>query len=204
MNLEREQLERVDELKTAPVIGRPYLVPAVPFRSEWLESRTGWSELKTWPWVPVMGPRHEDAEHLNFEWEHYHFDWRFVPRHMLRMSTVSRGRNRFFARVATGSMVHLERLEHRRFVCARRMPIFPRSLAQGWMAALEAAYATHRLRKDCAVCPHRGMRLAGQPTNADGLVICPGHGLRWDLESGRLVPAVQTFGQKPKTKERHP
>ena len=37
-------------------------------------------------------------------------------------------------------------------------------------------------------CYGRGFRLAGLPVQPDGTVVCPGHGLRWHLNTGRLVP----------------
>ena len=38
-------------------------------RAQWCHTRADW---------PVLGPRHEDADHLNFPYQHWHIDGRFV------------------------------------------------------------------------------------------------------------------------------
>ena len=38
-------------------------------RANWCHTRADW---------PVLGPRHEDADHLNFPYLHWHIDGRFV------------------------------------------------------------------------------------------------------------------------------
>jgi hypothetical protein len=83
-------------------------------------------------WVPVLGEKHRDKEHIGFE-------------------------------------------------CKRVMPDFPARPRAIW-ASLEKAYAGCVL-KDGHICPHRGIDL--RPfAKPDGTVICPGHGLRWDLNTG--------------------
>jgi hypothetical protein len=54
-------------------VGSFYEVPCMPVAKQ---ARVYWmpSDL----WVPVLGPKHADAEHLEFPWEHYHIDWRFI------------------------------------------------------------------------------------------------------------------------------
>ena len=68
-----------------------------------------------------------------------------------------------------------------------------------WMANLEAAYADKQIKPNCRVCPHRAFPLSGLPvkeeriTTIDGncttrrFVECPGHGLLWETETGRLL-----------------
>lgn len=58
-------------------VGKKYRVPCV---------------RATWPmgtvmakWWPVMGELHEDNEHLNFPFYHWHIDWRFVPESALEL-----------------------------------------------------------------------------------------------------------------------
>lgn len=57
----------ITDITESPIVGRFYLVPCVRY---WYRGRVAW-----WP---VMGPKHEDAEHLNFTQVHYHLDRRFM------------------------------------------------------------------------------------------------------------------------------
>lgn len=61
-------LQRVDRMTAPPVIGRFYLVPTVRYVYCGIEA--------DWP---VMGPLHDDREHLEFPYFHYHVDARFIP-----------------------------------------------------------------------------------------------------------------------------
>lgn len=45
------------------------------------------------------------------------------------------------------------------------------------------AYTGVRMRN--MICPHRGINLRGQPVEL-GRVTCPGHGLQFDVETGKL------------------
>ena len=44
-------------------------------RANWCHTRADW---------PVLGPRHEDADHLNFPFQHWHLDGRFVSADLWR------------------------------------------------------------------------------------------------------------------------
>lgn len=87
----------------------------------------------------------------------------------------------------------------------------------GWLRALEAAYSDKRIPRKvvqehrdwamawddlsvmpppyrsqlCGVCPHRGLSLSGAPTDERGAVVCMGHGLAWDPQTGRLAPRAR-------------
>lgn len=63
--------------------------------------------------------------------------------------------------------------------------------------AIAAGPAAHSARRDVAlsdgsiasiplVCPHQGLPLSGEP-DADGVIICPWHGYRFDAASGRCL-----------------
>lgn len=152
--------------------------------------------------VPIIGPLHEDREFFNFPHQHFHPDPRFMsqallkwymprwavsryslplPQEAMRVPLAIEG---FPARVASPEPV----LRWRK--CQREMPDWP-AFVDGWLTSghrkLEAAYQDCRLKLDHPVCPHRGILLEGLPVK-DGLVICPGHGLQWDLRTGELVP----------------
>lgn len=69
----------------------------------------------------------------------------------------------------------------------REMPIWPVIDGEdGRWLALESAYANCRL-KPGNVCPHRGIDLTPFE-DADGIAVCPGHGLKWNLRTGEPVP----------------
>jgi hypothetical protein len=69
--------------------------------------------------------------------------------------------------------------------------------SHGWSGAeisfvrkLEEAFEHETLK--CHTCPHKGMPLDGMPIDAEGRVVCPGHGLRWNLKTGKLSPRLLT------------
>jgi hypothetical protein len=170
------------------VVGRFYMVPTVYGP---LVSRMG-----IWP---VLGPKHEDSEIIDFKWEHYHYDWRFFSQKDYEYICRQLGRDTPFGYVMserpdiTRAPVEIRELRpviYRRRKCQRLMPEFPRSLAfakkAAWLPKLEAAYRDQRL-KPGLICPHRGASLRGLPVT-DNCVVCPLHGLRWNIETGKLVP----------------
>ena len=153
-------------------IGRYYRVPCV--------------EVPMWRcMVPLFGPLHEDTEIIGFPEEHWHIDWRFTsPAFMERW---------VYKRIPHGTVLSRKNavgaVEIRPRKCRREMPVFPTHPYSGkpvfWLADLEKAHAEARLK--CGmICPHRGLPLAGCPAK-DGVVVCPGHGLAWDVETGDLV-----------------
>jgi hypothetical protein len=66
-------LQRIDRMTEPPVIGRFYLVPTVRY--------VYWGIEADWP---VMGPLHDDREHLEFPYFHYHVDSRFISAALCR------------------------------------------------------------------------------------------------------------------------
>lgn len=149
-------------------IGKYYAVPCI--------------KNPPWPsagrWLPIIGPLHEDAEIVKFEYLHWHIDWRFVSGRFLS-STDSVSRRSVLARVLVLDVFH--EVIIRKMKCKRAMPEFPNA---SWLVELEPLFARCRLSRDL-VCPHRGIPLAGCPVK-DGLVVCPGHGLRWNVTTGEL------------------
>jgi len=145
-------------------------------------------------WVPVIGPRHEDKEIIGFPFNHFHYDVRFMPDRLIRRLQhylIEPGD----ARRALGSVVSDDimlvaepSVQLKRMKCYRQMPDFPWELPR-WtetLKKLEAAYAACRINLDNPMCPHRGLPLVGV-LDADGVVVCSGHGLSWDLRAGVLV-----------------
>ena len=66
-------LQRIDLLTEPAAVGRWYLVPTVEY--VWMGRRDAW---------PVLGPRHNDADHLRFPASHYHVDARFLSARRFR------------------------------------------------------------------------------------------------------------------------
>lgn len=170
------------------VIGRLYLVPTAygPLGSRWDD-------------YPVLGPKHEDKEIIGFKWDHYHYDFRFFNGrqwdYIVKLTTRTNGKSYPHAWVMS------ERLDinppvipgeviYRRRKYRRAMPEFTTEGLEmkswrGWLPALEAAY-TNATLKPGLICPHRGSSLRGLPVDEEGCVVCPLHGLRWHIESGKL------------------
>lgn len=174
-------MDRVDEMTSPPIVGRYYLVPCA------------WGRLcpaDPLSWIPVTGPHHEDAKHLNFPWHHWHLDGRFLTPKM--WADIGREPEPPLFTVLVDGKGPVEYARRR---CWREQPAylgspprhpFPPSFLVS-KSGLRAAYARARLRGPCKVCPHRGVPLASLPASADGTVTCPGHGLKWDVSTGRLV-----------------
>jgi hypothetical protein len=175
----------------ACIVGRFYLVPHIHVEPLW---RTSWTPRDGW--VPTVGPKHRDVEHLQFAYEHYHIDWRFVDDYVFERASAWHGVPHAKVITATvgrdcvdGAIV----LKRRK--CRRPMPDFPplpvgnrycsRPEDSRW-SDLESAHAGCRLKAG-NICPHRGIDLTPF-IKADGTAICPGHGLRWDTHTGRLLP----------------
>lgn len=157
-------------------IGKFYSVPCVKSQWQWM------------PTVPILGPMHEDREIIDFPEHHYHIDWRFVSaRAWQRRLSASPGKGKSNGHKVLGLPISERNICSdvfmHRLLCKREMPEFPLS---AWLTELEPLYASRRLTEDF-VCPHRGIPLAGCPVK-NGVVICPGHGLAWNVETRKLVP----------------
>lgn len=157
------------------VIGRFYRVPTV--RGRFFSKITDW---------PVLGPMHEDKEFINFPQMHYHFDFRFFNRveweFIVRMADPLTPFS--YPLIARPDYLELGPVTYRRRRYQRVMPGIPKAK---WLRRLEAAYANQVL-KPGLVCPHRGASLRGLPVDAEGCVVCPLHGLKWNVTTGKLVP----------------
>lgn len=165
------------------VVGRMYLVPTV----------RGSFHYWMGDWV-VLGPKHEDADYIGFSYDHYHFDWRFMDTEIFE-SLAWPIRYTADYSIFTWPLAQYPEMSEplgpvvwRRRKCRRPMPKFPRYLPK-WLPVLEDAYANHTLT-DALICPHRGAALGGLARDAEGCVVCPLHGLKWNLETRRLVRDV--------------
>jgi len=173
-------MQKVEDLKSEPVVGKYYLVRCVLSTDEFPEHLKGWR--------PVIGEKHEDKE-IGVEFEHYHYDVRFFYEWQL---------GSYYKRDATKEAATLisvystkkrqSEIEYRRRRCNRRMPDFPltHNAKKSHIAVkLEEIYKDVELK--CMKCPHRGFDLTQLPVK-DGVVICNGHGLAWNVKTGKMIP----------------
>jgi hypothetical protein len=182
----------------ATEIGKFYVVPCV--------KSVGGDAYWKGEWVPVIGPEHEDAEHINFPASHWHVDLRFASARMFKRLCWRGGESSAY-------IFPLQRHKYgekwgdpfieggvvlKRRKCMRQWPEWPRSKAS-WMPKLETAYACSKLKG--MVCPHRGIPLAGASRDGD-VVTCPGHGLRWNVVTGELVRGLRADSYTTKREER--
>lgn len=167
-------MKNVSELKTEPVVGRFYVVRC--YRQTAYRS---WSKL----WWPLIGPEHDDAELLNFPMRHIHFDFRFINASHTRYWKGHGAREslpKLMGRVQ--NMRCPGEFAERVMRCNRLMPDFPSEAV--FIEKLEDAYQSETLK--CLKCPHRGVPLNGLPA-PHNVVVCPGHGLAWNIKTGVMV-----------------
>ncbi len=161
---------RIDTLTTPPVVGETYLVPCI-------------IPIGRVEWWPTLGGVHADPE-LGVPSDHQHYDVRFLSERQIRVLARDchvPDRDALFAagRCAVKAGYITDRL-YRPKRCLRELH------EQGYFgAALEARYAGETLLD--GICPHRGANLRSVPV-VDGCKTCPLHGLRWDAETGVLIP----------------
>ncbi|NOW44072.1 hypothetical protein FHW96_000199 [Novosphingobium sp. SG751A] len=177
----------LSDLRTPPVIRRTYMVPVVHFI--YLNREDDW---------PVLGPMHTDAKHFNFPEPHYHIDARFLTadqarlvRNYMRGSRLADGFDPLAVtvsglplakrRVANPVEVPKGRPELKALRCSRKTPIYPFG-DRPPMQALRAEYSDPAIpiqKPDGRLlCPHRKVDLSSFAPDADGVVVCPLHGLR--------------------------
>jgi hypothetical protein len=162
-------LQRVDRLKEPPIVGQIYLVPTV--FGQWHHLLRDW---------PVIGLKHDDVEHLNFDKVHYHLDTRFlrVPKSLLSTSPYSPLHER--------CNVPLRSVRLARRTCLREPLTF--SGPADFTIKFEAAFSGRQCGKGKRgwVCPHKHFPL-GSIRPIDGVLHCPLHGLRIDAETGKCL-----------------
>lgn len=178
-------IQRIDELCAPPEIGRFYLVPTV--RGDWSGSVGDW---------PVLGPKHSDAQCLDFDYQHYHLDARFMAvgeDDEWRWRSVMAAPLMVSWRINSGG---LPAPVWRRRKCRRHANPFQEYLHSvvasdktRWRCHFDQ-WAGKQARHDGRgwVCPHRSVPLAGQPV-VDGAITCPLHLLKIDAATGTVLPA---------------
>jgi hypothetical protein len=194
------KLERITHLGEPPVIGRRYLVPTVHY--VWLHgSRRAW---------PVYLPKHDDQEHLNFPFPHYHVDPRFLNKRDTRFAAqssvgaltsvregevVSLAERTTQARPlvrTTGAWSLADIDPHPPIVWAAKRCFRPavgyRAAHEPTIVGMHAAYQGQQCRRVRSgwICPHKRFPL-GSLEPVDGVVTCPLHGLRVRVSDGVVL-----------------
>lgn len=184
-----ERIQNIEDLTEPPTVGKFYMVPCVHVR----ETARGLSLGQPSGWLPVMGPKHGDAEVVEFPWRHWHYDFRFFTDRALRVLWGNPFSNvlRTETQPRQGTPEPLPGISsaptNRRMKCRRAMPEYPADKVETlWLPELRKEFADKRVK--CGNCPHRGLPLSSLPREpGTSIVTCPGHGLRWDLTTGSLV-----------------
>ena len=127
-------------------------------------------------WIPILPyPFHEDREIIGFSSFHYHFDFRFWSDPLIDLFFFQGEKDSDWqVRVQLAEEV----IEVREMVrlCHRDMPVL--SADYHFIPRLEKAYSDCKLLPG-NICPHKGYKVYQTG-------VCPGHGLAFNLSSGRL------------------
>jgi hypothetical protein len=192
------KIRSIDDLTGPPVPGQHYLVPHVLYW--WTPGEPIYGRTQDARWWPIIGPKHDDIEHLNFKAKHYHCDVRF-----LRRSTFSDRRRNIRASYSNLVGTPISEFSEREWYghkiggplpepvwrtakCivadAGFVPHNPENLT---FVAFHAAYEGKRCRRDAEgrlICPHKGAPLNSLAPDRKGRVVCPLHGLLINVETG--------------------
>lgn len=144
--------------------------------------------------IPVHGPLHEDKEILKFPDRHWHIDWRFLSKRLYAdVESYSMGYSMPWEQPisfqnTTGTVTRL------RLRCQRLFGDYPPVARIKWFGALQEKYRDAKMKNDF-ICPHKGLPCNSTPVK-DGIVVCRGHGLAFNVTTGELVeqphPATPT------------
>lgn len=176
-----------EDLPHPPEVGRYYQVKVV-----YVQRTIGYEPSLSRMWWPVHGAAHSDAEIEGAGvHRHYHLFVPFLSDHQLDGLRSGDGCGAEYGLVAIHANPSTEHIANTfsdekwvRRRCRRSWTAYPYEVTGAARVRARIAYAHKPLPKDCMVCPHRGMNLAMVPPDAQGVVTCPGHGLRWHLATG--------------------
>lgn len=162
-----EEAERAERL----VVGRYYLVNTV-------------TQKDRGNVIPIHGPLHNDSEIINFPYDHWHIDWRFVNSRMYQE----------YVRLGGGFLMPWawpineeytdQTITKRRMKCKRQFGQYMPPERIPWLRSLEEKYRNLKMKN--FICPHKGIPCNSTPA-VDGVVICRGHGLAFSVATGELV-----------------
>ena len=187
-------MRHISEVIGLPVIGKMYWVPCV--MAPGIKSEADNIHTRAPVWLPIIGPPHNDADFLGVSAAHYHFDVRFFSERLVRLLAADQRNAAAVLRRVAGVEGILKGPINRRLKCRRQMPEYPLETqrcdggVEGFAQLPEFERAYSKYRVACGRCPHRNFPLHGLPDN-NGVVVCPGHGLAWNLLTGEMVSRVK-------------
>lgn len=169
----QETIPLVDDLDHEPEVGKEYRVRCVHGKSGV---------------TPIIGVQHNDSAFGFGDFEHVHYDFRFLSD--FRISEISKGLggNEWYADSSLMLMAQQTAINEKVFTyvltCHRRMNNYPVASCGFMLATLQPAYKDKKATG--GVCPHRKVCLSSMPRRGN-VVVCPAHGLAWNLKTGNMV-----------------
>ena len=193
-------MERIDELKTLPIIGEYYLVPCII--KEYLHSKTKDDEERDNNWeivkgelnirkeksskitkyiYPIINHLHCDKENGQ-DYKHYHIDFRFIEMDDNSIPKQLHSNHVFGADIRYNVIANNKEYEiqYHKLKCVRTTNLFITNVT---------AIKKSKLKHNCIYknkCPHRGYNLSQEPI-INGVIQCPLHGLRFDAKTKEII-----------------
>lgn len=170
-------MEKVSELTTEPIVGKFYLVPCINI----------WPGVTRGNWMPIVGPLHADPDLIpqagtdKYAY-HWHRDLRFLSKSQFRGATDF-GALLYQYKWPSSYTPHT--VEYRRRKCLRVMGEFPYVPEKQVWSDFHKAHIGRKVL--CGKCPHKGFPLESLPKDANGHVICNGHGLKIDMNKREVI-----------------
>ena len=179
-------MERIGEIIGDPVEGRHYLVPTVS--GEWRGRKMNW---------PIHGPLHTDKQFFDFEYKHYHPDFRFVPDRWLPAPSFWSDYSVMVRALAAPLMIS-DRINSegfgepvfRRRKCQRARINMDEFRAGAFVPLTQMSNQYQRALKGPRgwICPHKKYDLAAVSPDENGHITCPMHGMRFCNATGITIP----------------
>ena len=157
-------------------------------------------------WWPVIGPMHKDEDVVNARVLHYHVDYRFLEMSIRRQfldAYINPVYGQVIQHVAPLGLdeqppLMLETIGEmdipvQSYLRARRLklkahyPEYPFAIPP-WLKELHEIYQGQSWGVNY-ICPHQQSPLTGLQPDCDGNITCPLHGLRFNAETGVVLPA---------------
>lgn len=185
-------MERIDELKEPPIIGKKYLVPCIIESSGkyYSTDESVYYGTKTKPIMyvyPIINHPHTDFESGQY-YIHYHVDYRFV--HMKGLIPVNKDKRYEFAPNIRFNLVDEE---YSRFALgwnkSPRIEYHPLRCIRLNNLGIAGDVSRAKMKHQCihkGKCPHRGYDLS-QEVAINGIITCPLHGLEFDALTKKII-----------------
>lgn len=179
-------MERIDRLKSLPIIGQEYLVPCIieerPPINKWVEDfgRMTPIEIMQYEVYPIINHLHTDIENGQ-DYPHYHVDFRFTELDAFYNVKDKISKYKFTNDVRYNIIKgQIPTIEYHPLILLR--------LNQLGITPSNMIYKS-KLKHKCihkGKCPHRGYDLSQEPI-INGKITCPLHGLEFDSITKQLI-----------------